>query len=83
MPRDPCSYEVLQPSDIMDGTGNGPGRVHHRPQQGALRLSGLTGLGVSLSTTPSVRILEIGMQLTNQYILSIKIGMILSYYSRF
>lgn len=22
MPRDPCSYEVLQPSDIMDGTGN-------------------------------------------------------------
>ncbi|XP_058588969.1 phosphatase and actin regulator 1 isoform X6 [Neofelis nebulosa] len=21
MPRDPCSYEVLQPSDIMDGTG--------------------------------------------------------------
>ncbi|XP_074204216.1 phosphatase and actin regulator 1 isoform X3 [Camelus bactrianus] len=23
MPRDPCSYEVLQPSDIMDGTDSG------------------------------------------------------------
>lgn len=29
------------------------------------------------------RILEIGMKLTNQYILSIKIGKIFSYYSRF
>ncbi|KAK2113048.1 Phosphatase and actin regulator 1 [Saguinus oedipus] len=27
MPRDPCSYEVLQPSDIMDGPGNAPGRI--------------------------------------------------------
>lgn len=29
------------------------------------------------------RILEIGMKLTNQYILSIKIGKIFSYYCRF
>ncbi|KAL0622946.1 Phosphatase and actin regulator 1 [Plecturocebus cupreus] len=27
MPRDPCSYEVLQPSDIMDGPGAGRGRM--------------------------------------------------------
>lgn len=45
--------------------------------------TGLTGLGVSLSTTLSIRILEIRMKLANQYILSIKTGKIFSYYSGF
>lgn len=30
MPRDPCSYEVLQASDIMDGPGNATGGVNRQ-----------------------------------------------------